>query len=60
MSQTINVSSDVIESLFGVYKLIFERSKSTDIASSSLYLPALSGQLTQELVTDATKNCVEI
>lgn len=57
MSQKINVSSDVIESLFGVYKLIFERSKSTDIASSSLYLPALSGQLTQELVTDATKNC---
>lgn len=57
MSQTINVSSDVIESLFGVYKLIFERSKSTDIASSALYLPALSGKVTQELVSNAIKNC---
>ena len=57
MSQTINVSSDVIESLFGVYKLIFERSKSTDIASSALYLPALSGKVTIELVSNAIKNC---
>jgi hypothetical protein len=57
LSQKINVSSDVIESLFGVYKLIFERSKSTDIASSALYLPILSGELTQKLVSNAINNC---
>lgn len=57
LSQKINVSSDVIESLFGVYKLIFERSKSTDIASSALYLPILSGQITQRLVSNAISNC---
>ena len=57
LGQKINVSSDVIESLFGVYKLIFERSKSTDIASTALYLPILSGEITQQLVKNAINNC---
>lgn len=55
LSKKINVSSDVIESLFGVYKQILERSKTADIASTAMYLPSLVGKITQEFVSEAIK-----
>ena len=50
LSCTINVTSDVLESIYGQYKLFFERSKSTDIVSSALYLPAFTGEISLEIV----------
>lgn len=47
------VSSDIIESLFGNYKHIIERSPQADMNRTVLLIPALCGKLTDASVTQA-------
>ncbi len=47
------VSSDIIESLFGQFKQILERSPQADMNRTTLLIPALCGNLSANLVTPA-------
>lgn len=47
------VSSDIIESLFGNFKHIIERSPQADMNRTVLLIPALCGQLNDRLITQA-------
>ena len=47
------VSSDIIESLFGNFKHIIERSPQVDMNRSALLIPALCGQLNETIITKA-------
>jgi len=49
------VSSDIIESLFGNYKHIIERSPQADMNRTVLLIPALCGKLTDTSVTQALR-----
>ena len=47
------ISSDIIESLFGIFKYIHGRSPQKDINSGILLIPTLCGQLGETEMTDA-------
>ena len=49
------VSSDIIESLFGNFKHIIERSPQADMNRTVLLIPALCGKLTDTTVTQALR-----
>jgi hypothetical protein len=49
------VSSDIIESLFGNFKHIIERSPQADMNRTVLLIPALCGRLTDTAVTQALR-----
>ncbi len=55
-SQPLLVSSDIIESLFGNFKHIIERSPQADMNRTVLLIPALCGNLTDSTVTQALKS----
>ena len=50
------VSSDIIESLFGNFKHIIERSPQADMNRTVLLIPALCGKLTDTTVTQALRH----
>ena len=50
------VSSDIIESLFGNFKYIIERSPQADMNRTTLLIPALCGHLNQIIITQALNN----
>ncbi|MFW5443365.1 MAG: hypothetical protein ACKE51_03525, partial [Methylococcaceae bacterium] len=52
-SHSLLVSSDIIESLFGNFKHIIERSPQADMNRTVLLIPALCGKLTDSSVTQA-------
>jgi len=52
-SQPLLVSSDIIESLFGNFKHIMERSPQADMNRSTLLIPALCGNWNEATVTHA-------
>lgn len=54
-SQPLLVSSDIIESLFGNFKHIIERSPQADMNRTVLLIPALCGKLTDSSVTQALR-----
>jgi hypothetical protein len=47
------VSSDIIESLFGNFKHIIERSPQADMNRTVLLIPALCGKLNETVITSA-------
>jgi hypothetical protein len=47
------VSSDIIESLFGNFKHIIERSPQADMNRTTLLIPALCGHLDKEVISQA-------
>jgi len=47
------VSSDIIESLFGNFKHIIERSPQADMNRTTLLIPALCGNLNEKTITQA-------
>lgn len=47
------VSSDIIESLFGNFKYVIERSPQADMNRTTLLIPALCGHLNKESITQA-------
>ena len=49
------VSSDIIESLFGNFKHIIERSPKADMNRTVLLIPALCGKLTDTTVTQSLR-----
>jgi len=51
------VSSDIIESLFGQFKHVIERSPQADMNRTTLLIPALCGQLDDTVITEAL-SCV--
>jgi len=53
--QPLLVSSDIIESLFGNFKHIIERSPQADMNRTVLLIPALCGKLTDTIVTQALR-----
>lgn len=50
---SLTVSSDIVESLFGNFKHIIERSPQADMNRSTLLIPALCGRLDAAVVTHA-------
>jgi hypothetical protein len=54
-SLPLPVSSDIIESLFGNFKHIIERSPQADMNRTVLLIPALCGRLTGTTITQALK-----
>jgi len=52
-SSPLLVSSDIIESLFGNFKHIIERSPQADMNRTALLIPALCGQLDDRIITQA-------
>ena len=54
-SLPLPVSSDIIESLFGNFKHIIERSPQADMNRTVLLIPALCGKLTDTTVTQALR-----
>jgi len=54
-SLPLPVSSDIIESLFGNFKHIIERSPQADMNRTVLLIPALCGKLTDTIVTQALR-----
>jgi len=54
-SLPLQVSSDIIESLFGNFKHIIERSPQADMNRTVLLIPALCGKLTDTTVTQALR-----
>jgi hypothetical protein len=54
-SQSLLVSSDIIESLFGNFKHIIERSPQADMNRTVLLIPALCGKLTDTSITQALR-----
>ncbi len=54
-SQPLLISSDIIESLFGNFKHIIERSPQADMNRTVLLIPALCGKLTDTSVTRALR-----
>ncbi len=55
MPHPLLVSSDIIESLFGNFKHIIERSLQADMNRTVLLIPALCGKLTDATVTQALR-----
>ncbi len=51
--KTLPVSSDIIESLFGCFKHVIERSPQADMNRSALIIPALCGEINARKVSDA-------
>jgi len=51
----LQVSSDIIESLFGNFKHIIERSPQADMNRTVLLIPALCGKLTDTTITQALR-----
>jgi hypothetical protein len=49
------VSSDIIESLFGNFKHIIERSPQADMTRTTLLIPALCGHLDEITITQALR-----
>ena len=47
------VSSDIIESLFGSFKYIIERSPQADMNRTTLLIPALCGNIDENMITQA-------
>ncbi len=54
-SLPLQVSSDIIESLFGNFKHIIERSPQADMNRTVLLIPSLCGKLTDTTVTQALR-----
>jgi len=54
-SLSLLVSSDIIESLFGCFKHILDRSPQADMNRTVLLIPALCGTLNEEMMTQALK-----
>lgn len=54
-SMPLLVSSDIIESLFGCFKHILNRSPQADMNRTVLLIPALCGTLNEEVITRALK-----
>jgi hypothetical protein len=54
--QPLLVSSDIIESLFGNFKYIIERSPQADMNRTTLLIPALCGHLNEITITQALNN----
>ena len=54
------VSSDIIESLFGNYKHIIERSPQADMNRSVLLIPALCGSRKEVVIHQALKNASQV
>ncbi len=52
-TQPLLVSSDIIESLFGRFKHIIERSPQADMNRTTLLIPALCGNLDETTITQA-------
>jgi len=53
ISLSLIVSSDIIESLFGKFKYAIERSPQSDMNRTVLLIPALCGNLSGEIITQA-------
>jgi hypothetical protein len=51
------VSSDVIESLYGIEKMILERSPAPEFGTLSLATPLFCGNLTEHVVREAMERC---
>lgn len=51
------VSSDVIESLYGIVKMILERSPAPEFGTLSLATPLFCGNLTEHVVREALERC---
>jgi hypothetical protein len=47
------VSSDIIESLFGNFKHIIERSPQADMNRTTMLIPALCGNLDERVIAEA-------
>ncbi len=54
------VSSDIIESLFGNFKHIIERSPQADMNRTVLLIPALCGKLTDTTVTQSLRQASHV
>jgi len=54
-SEPLLISSDIIESLFGNFKHVIERSPQADMNRTVLLIPALCGKLTDTTVTQALR-----
>ena len=54
------VSSDIIESLFGNYKHIIERSPQADMNRSVLLIPALCGRREETVIDQALKEASQV
>lgn len=54
------VSSDIIESLFGNFKHIIERSPQADMNRSVLLIPALCGKLNDGIITQALRQASQV
>lgn len=52
-AKALPVSSDIIESLFGCFKHVIERSPQADMNRSALIIPAFCGELNAAKVSDA-------
>lgn len=55
-SSSLLVSSDIIESLFGNYKHVIERSAQADINRTALLIPALCGTIDEITINNAFNN----
>lgn len=55
-TQALPVSSDVIESLFGCFKHVIERSPQADMNRSALIIPALCGNLSAASISASLNN----
>ena len=58
--QPLLVSSDIIESLFGNYKHIVERSPQQDMNRSVLMIPALCGSRNEVVIEQALKSASQV
>jgi len=54
------ISSDIIESLFGNYKHIIERSPQADMNRSVLLIPALCGSRKEVVIHQALKDASQV
>jgi len=54
------VSSDIIESLFGNYKHLLERSPQADMNRSVLLIPALCGSRNEAVIGQALNNASQV
>ena len=54
------VSSDIIESLFGNFKHIIERSPQADMNRTVLLIPALCGKLKDDTITQALHKASQV
>ena len=58
--QPLLVSSDIIESLFGNYKHIIERSPQADMNRSVLLIPALCGRREETVINQALNGVSQV